>query len=394
MKKENSSTVRGVIGALGRWVLIGTLTGTLLAGCDNSSVIRIGFSGELTGRHADLGVQGRNGVQLAVEDINEAGGVAGRTIELLVRDDKGIPEGARAADGELCNAGVVAIIGHMTSGQSIAALPVMEEERVVLLSPTTSTSELSGLDDYFLRINPVNSLEAHNLARHIYYERGLTSLAVIYDTDNIAYTGSFVDAFAEVYNGEGGQIIHRALFSSASEPDFRPMVQEMLTAGPEALLMVSSALDTALISQQTRLAGWQVPLFASGWSQTGVLLQNGGQAIEGMESIMNYDPNNPSPSFLDFQERYQERFGKEPTFAATQSYEAMLILAAALEKTGGSREGLRETLLQTRNFEGLTGRISLDKYGDVLRTQFLLTVRDGQFVTLTNVEPVEPVPGD
>jgi len=127
-----------------RGMLTGVM-GLLFLGCVQKEPIRVGFVAELTGRQADLGVQERNAAELAVDKINAAGGVAGRPIELVVRDDRGTSEGAQAADRELIAARVVAIIGHATSGQTIAALPVAEQAGMVLISPSSSTPKLSGL---------------------------------------------------------------------------------------------------------------------------------------------------------------------------------------------------------------------------------------------------------
>jgi len=356
----------------------------------------VGFAGELTGKQADLGIHGRDGAQLAVADINAAGGVAGCPLHLLVRDDLGTPLGARAADRELIEAGVVAIIGHMTSAQSMAAIPVIEEAEVVLLSPTTSTPALNNLDDHFFRINPPNSLEAHTMAWNILERRGLSRVAVVYDMDNAAYSNTFWTVFAARYQELGGQVLREVPFSSAEAPDFVSVMADLRgdltnpidkSADAEAVLIIASALDTALMAQQAIRLGWDVPLFATGWAQTEILIQNGGHAVEGMETIVSFDWNSDACAFLEFKARYQERFGRLPTFAAAQSYEAVGVLAAALEKTGGSAEGLRQALLETQDYAGLTGRLSLDKYGDVVRTQFLIAVQNGEFVTLEAIEP-------
>ncbi len=372
------------------WLCITILAVGLSNSCTSRKPIYVGFAGELTGKHSDLGVHGRNGAQLAVDEINEAGGVAGRHIELLVRDDMGTPEGAQDTDRELIDAGVVAIIGHMTSGQTLAALPVTEEAGMVLLSPTTSTPDLSGLDDHFFRVNPDNASEARTLAHQVYEQHNLTHLAVIYDDSNAAYTQTFWTAFAQAYRALGGQVAGETSFSSSEETDFALLIAELQPTGAEALLIIASALDTALIAQQTRINDWQTTLFASGWAQTEALIQNGGQAVEGIKIVMNYDSNSLKPAFLDFQTRYQERFGRPPTFAAAQAYEAVLVLANALEKTNGQAEGLTESLLAIKNLPGLTGNISLDEYGDVIRTQFLITIQDGQFMTLSTIEPATP----
>ncbi len=373
-------------------VILITLLGNVLSlpasgGCTRPGPIKVGFAGELTGTQSDLGVHGRDGALLAIETLNESGGVAGRSLKLLVRDDQGTPEGAQAADRELIDAGIVAIIGHMTSAQSMAALPVIEEAGVVFLSPTTSTTELSGLDDHFFRVTATNAQEAHLLARHTYQRRSLSCVAVIYDDDNAAFSQTLWAGFARAYQALGGQVSNEIRFFSSKEPDFAPLVAQLRASDPQGLFIIASALDTALIVQQVRLGGWQVPLFAGGWAHTEILLQNGGRAVEGIEFVIAHDTNNQSPAFLDFQTRYQARFGRAPTFASAFAYEAVMVLAAALEKTHGQAKGLPQALLKTRDFEGLTGVISMDEYGDVVRTQFLSAVQDGQFVTLDRLEP-------
>jgi branched-chain amino acid transport system substrate-binding protein len=367
--------------------LLSGILGLALVACDQQGPIRVGFAGELSGKQSDLGVPGRDGALLAVETLNDAGGVAGRSLELLVRDDLGTPEGAQAADRALIEAGVVAIIGHMTSGQSMAALPVTEGAGMVLLSPTASTAELSGLDDLFFRVTSTNAQEARLLAQHVYQRRGLSRLAVIYDDDNAAFSQTLWDGFVQTYQALGGQVSGEASFSSSAEPDFAPLVAELRAGDPQGLFIIASALDTALIAQQVQLSGWQVPLFASGWAYTEALPQNGGRAVEGIELTVGHDENSQLPAFLDFRDRYQARFGRPPTFASVHAYDAVMVLAAALEKTNGQVKGLPQALAETRNFKGPTGTVSMDEYGDAIRTRFLLTIREGQFVTLDRLEP-------
>ena len=359
----------------------------LAAGCALRRPIRVGFAGELTGRRAELGVDGRDGARLAVETINAAGGVAGRPIELVVRDDLGTPEGAQQAARELIDEGVVAIVGHMTSAQTVAALPVTEAAGMLLLSPTASTPELGGRDDLFFRINPTNLLAAHLLARHIFQEREVSRVALIFDTDNDAYSSFYRDAFAAEFEDAGGLVVGEASFSSADDPDFAPYLAQLRAAEPEGLLIIASPFDTALIAQRARIEGWTLPLFSSGWAETETLLRNGGTAVEGIEIVMNYDDNSQTLAFLDFANRYQERFGRLPTFAAAQAYEAIGVLAEGLERTGGSAEDLPQALLSIGAFEGLSGTIYMDPFGDVVRTLFLITVRDGAFVTVESIEP-------
>jgi branched-chain amino acid transport system substrate-binding protein len=348
--------------------------------CAHKEPILVGFSGQLTGPYADMGVSGRDGVQLAIDKINAAGGIAGRPVKLLVRDDLGTSEGARAADQELIDAGVVAIIGHMTSGQTVAALPVAEEASVVLLSPTTSTPALTGQVDHFFRVIADSSTEARFLARHVAQGAGLERVAAIYDEANAAYAQPYLDAFRDELQKSGGQMVGVVSYSSGETPDFGPLVSQFRAADPQGLLIITSAYDAALIAQQPRLLGWQIYLFGSGWGMSAPLIEHGGKSVEGMEFVINYDSNSQAPAFMEFQEYYRAQFKQEPNFMAGHAYEAMFVLAAALEKTHGQAEGLAQALPGTR-VQGLIETVSLDQYGDGVRTHFLITVQNRKFVT-------------
>lgn len=358
----------------------------LESGCGTQDQILIGFSGQLSGAYADLGIKGRDGVLLAVENINAKGGINGRKLKLIVQDDKGTPDGAKTADMALVKAGVVAIIGHMTSGLTMAALPVLSETDTVMVSPTTSTVELTGLDDNFFRMAVTCATEARFLTRHMRENRGLSRPAVIRDQDNAAYTNAYWDAFSREFTDTGGRVIGDWRFSSGRKPDFSRILKEIKTGAPDALLIIASPLDTALLAQKIRAADPVIPLFSSGWGQTDALLQNGGHAVEGIEIVIYFNSNSQNPQFIEFRNRYASKFGRDPTFAGGTGYEAMMVLAEALGRTSGSKKGLKTALQKIKNFEGLVGSISMDKYGDVIRTHFLHTVKNGKFVTKAAIE--------
>ncbi|OQX16131.1 MAG: hypothetical protein BWK76_11970 [Desulfobulbaceae bacterium A2] len=373
------------------WIVL--LTGVSICGlvdCVGTEPVRVGFVAQLTGVQAELGVQERNGVQMAVEEINASGGIAGRSIDLVVRDDLGTPEGAQAADRELMQAGVVAIIGHATSGQTIAGLAVTNPARVVMLSPTASTPELNGRDDFFFRITYSLADRAQALALHIYQRRNLTRVAVIYDTDNTAYSRTYLEEFAGKYQSLGGSLAVQADFSSRAQPDFASLVARLHAADSDGLLIIASDVDTAMIAQQARLRGWLVPLFSTAWAQTEALVTNGGKAVEGLEIEIAYPLDAQTPVCLDFKTRYQDRFGWTPSFSAALGYEAAHVLAAALNKTAGKADGLAQALVSIKNFKGLIDTFSIDRYGDVVRPFHLGTIRDGKYVDLEALKPTQP----
>jgi branched-chain amino acid transport system substrate-binding protein len=359
----------------------------VLGGCIRHEPIRVGFSAELTGRQAELGVQERNGAQMAIDKVNATGGIAGRRIELIVRDDLGTSDGAKTADQELIDEGVVAIIGHATTAQTLAGLPVATAARVVMLSPTASSTELRGKSEYFFRAVPAADTRAKNFARHVYEARKIGRLSVVFDSINAAYVQSFWQAFSNEYQSLGGKIVGAETFTSSEQNDFEPILSRLRSVDPDGLLIIAADNDTALISQRARIIGWRVPLFTSAWAQTQVLLHNGGKAVEGMVLDMAHPVNIQSPAFLDFKTRYRERYGHTPSFGAAFGYETALILAAALQQTRGKTDGLRRALSEIRDFQGLVDTFSMGKSGDALRPSSFGEIRNGTFVDIEDSLP-------
>jgi branched-chain amino acid transport system substrate-binding protein len=181
------------------------LLAVVLVGCLSRPPIKIGVAVELTGRRGELGVAARDGAQLAVEQINERGGVNGRPIELIVRDDGGDPDTARRVDADLVAQGVVAIVGHVTSAQTAAAFEQMNEAEVVLISPTSSSTQFSAQADYFFRVMPSNDLMGKALAVHMYINRGVRQIVGVYDLSNRAFTETYWESIRAEFERLGGE---------------------------------------------------------------------------------------------------------------------------------------------------------------------------------------------
>lgn len=360
------------------WILIG-LVMTGIFGCQNKKPIRIGVSFELTGKNGNLGVQARNGIELAVETLNAAGGIQGRPLQLVIRDDQGIPAQAKTADMELLKEGVVAIIGHITSAQTLAAYSVTEQAGIVLISPTASSPELSGKQDHFFRVVAPNPKEGAVLAAYCFERQRYQRLAVMYDTDNAAFTRSLMDAFSKNAAVLNGHIVGEIGFSSSASPDFSALLADVQALQPDALLLLASPVDTALIAQQRQIRNWAIPVVATAWAQSSELLHKGGEAADGIVIPLAYDPNSTSPAYQDFKIRYQRRFGDAPTLYAGNGYDIVLILAAALSKTGGRAGNLAKALTEMDAVQGVAGLVKFDKYGEITRDWFLLEVKDGEF---------------
>ncbi len=349
------------------------------AGCCKVEPLKLGFVSGLTGRFSDLGTAGRNGAHLAVEEANQSGGLNGRRIELITRDDKQDPAAAVQADRELIAAGVAAIIGHMTSSMTLAALSLINEQQVLMISPTTSTEELAGIDDYFFRVLATNKTETDSLAGHAFQTHGLREVAAMFDLANSGYTESFFNNFRDEFEKLGGTIIFSKGFTAGKDLSFSALAAEIFAAEVEGMLIIAGALDTAMICQQLRKRNFKGIIIPCGWAMTPELISNGGSAVEDLLFSQQFDQNSTAPDYLRFKSDYRSRFGNEPNFASVYAYDAVRVILEALS-IDSNPDNLKRTIIAKGTFTGLQRDFQIDRYGDAHSQRLLLTIRDGQFV--------------
>lgn len=357
-----------------------------LSACAANQPILIGFSAQLTGRQGELGVASRNGAELAVEEINANGGIGGRQIKLIIVDDKGEAETARQVDADLVKQGVVAIIGHPTSEQTAAVFDQMNQAGVVMLSSTSSSSKFTGQDDFFFRVIPSNDFMGKAMGQHIFAQENIRKIAGVYDLNNQAFTETLWHTIQGEFQRLGGDARLEYPFKSG-EVDLKSFAQEIIAEKPDAIVFMAAAVDVALMSQYVRQNGYEGRLFSSPWGHTKELIEKGGQAVNGIEIVAVYNPSHPSTAYAQFSEAFEARYGRAPTLGASHSYEAVYVLARALEQTDGKAEGLPAALKTINNFPGLQGNITIDPYGDVLRELYIVRVENGQFNIIETMKP-------
>ena len=293
-----------------------------------------------------------------------------------------LTEGAKTAENKLIDAGVVAIVGHLTSGQTAAGYQVATERKTVLISATSSTATLTGIDDLFFCTTPSTYYLGSEFARYIFLERGITSMAIILDADNYAYSSSLADAFTVSFTDLGGVISTRISYSGNTITDFIPYVYGLRLSNPHAVLIIASPPDAGIIAQQIRLQKWAIPLFSAPWARGEELLRNGGSAVEGLELIIAYDSDSSNARLDAFTSHFFDRYTREPAFTAVYGYEVIQVLASALEKTNGQAAGLADALSNLSGVETLTATMVLNEYGDTSQPLFIQKVRDGKYTTV------------
>lgn len=352
----------------------------LLTACGKPEPLRVGLLAGLSGSVADLGESGRAGAQLAVEEINQAGGVRGRPLELRTRDDAQDPATARSAVAALAGEGVVAIVGPMTSSMAQAVLPATTEAGLVLLSPTASASSLARQDDALLMLQSTTRYNARQAADY-HARRGLRRVAALYDTRNRVYTQDWITGYREASVARGVRLVQAVPFTSGQEDSYLQAVRQLRSGEIDGLMFVANAVDTVRLLLLARQNGLRQPALGDTWSATEQLLELGGQAVEGMSSIQLFNRELDTPRYQGFLRAYRARFSTEPGFASVAAYDAVQALAQALRQQEDG-ETLKQALLKAGPYEGLQERWNFDAYGDVQRQTFVTIVRAGRFVVV------------
>ncbi|MDD3313308.1 ABC transporter substrate-binding protein [Pseudodesulfovibrio sp.] len=362
-------------------ILLAALLASLSA-CSDSSPIVIGFSGQLTGKLASLGVPARNGAQLAIEIINRQGGVNGRSLQLLARDDGNTPEKALMVDRELVGAGAVAVIGHITGSQTKAVFPYFEENGIVLIAPLDGPPELTGKKDQFFQISSDQNVQAGELANYANMALNIKTVVIVTETDYADYTLPLAKTFARNFNQVGGKVLTSVTYSTKSSMDWETVIQRLIVLQPQAVLLFCPAYDAVSLIQTLNTNRLDMQVFIGSWPYSEILLRWGGPAVEGVVLALDYAEDNPNPEFIKFREAYRHRFGENPNHAAGFGYEAVLALAAALQTTKGRAEGLADALSNGRSVPGVVSKFTFNEYGDAKRNMFIITVLDGKFSTI------------
>ncbi|MCP4749771.1 MAG: amino acid ABC transporter substrate-binding protein [Proteobacteria bacterium] len=362
------------------FVIVAVVTLVLrLSPISETGPIKLGFVGNLTGTFSDWGIAGRDGLLLGIEEANEAGGINGRKIEVLVRDDRQDPERAARMVKELADEGVVAVVGPTISSTALKAAPVSYSRQMLLIATTATTTRLSGVDDFFLRVtSPADHLTI-GLAEYLYEKEGWRKVVATYCTKNRAYCADAYKIFKNRFEELGGLVDLAPL--PASEGDYAKIARHVAKVSPDGFYMVGSVTETAAISQRIRKTGVKVGLACQGAGRLDELLQHGGASVEGLVTVKHFFDDARDDRFNEFKELCNERFGGKSGYPISFGYSAATMITEALRKSDRMTPvELKSTILRIRKFKSPIGDYTIDKYGDSSRPVYALKVKNGRFV--------------
>jgi len=335
--------------------------------------IQIGFFGDLTGPTFNFGLSAKNGVLMAADEINQAGGINGHNLDIVIEDDKGSPEEAAQVTGKLIDRyKVIAIIGAGASGNSLAAAPKAQSAHVPLIAPSSTNPAVTQAGDYIFRACFIDAFQGEVMAKFAANTLKAKKAAIMLDF-NSPYSRGLTEFFEFSFAKLDGHIVAKQSYSQG-DANYRGQLSLIKAANPDVIYIPGYYGDVAIIARQARQLGLTVPLLgADGWDAP-ELWELGGDALNGSYISNHYSADDPS-------ETIQKFVHLTPDAHAALAYDALRFLAEAIQRAG-TTEGpkLRHALAETKNFAGVTGIISMDRDRNAVKPAVILKLQDAGYV--------------
>jgi branched-chain amino acid transport system substrate-binding protein len=380
-------------------VILAVLAGAaVLAGCSKTgdggaapaeATIKVGEFASLTGKEATFGQSSHKGTLLAIEELNAAGGLLGKRVELITEDNRSTPgESATIAKKLITRDKVVALLGEVASGRSLEAAPIAQSNQVPMISPSSTNPKVTQTGDFIFRACFTDPFQGKLLAEFANRSLGARRVAIFSDV-SAPYSVGLAQFFRDSFIANGGEVVSEQKYTGGDK-DFKAQLTAIKSLKPDAIMVPGYYTDVGLIVAQARQLGITVPLFGGdGWEAPELLQIAGAEALEGTFYSTHFSPENSDPLAQKFVAAYKARYdGETPDAMAALGHDTVLMLADAVRRSG-SLEGpkLREALATTRDLPGATGLTTLDENRDAKKAAVIITVKDGRFQFVETIAP-------
>ena len=353
-----------------------------MSGCGNkkpaNGAVSIGAILPLTGEAAKYGASSKNGIDLAVDEINKAGGVRGSKLSVIFEDDQGVPAKGVSGFQKLATVDKVpAVIGAMASSETLAIAPMANKSRVVLLSPMSSNPSITKSGDYVFR-NCISDLtEGSEMAKYASGKLHVKKAAILYINND--YGVGLRDVFRKNLVKLGGQVVASEGFAQAAT-DFRSQLAKIKALNPDAVYVVGYNEMIQIFKQAKQLGLRTQFLSTIMLNDPGLVKQTGGASDGAILTAWAYDPQSKDRAMQSFVSAFKNRYGAEPDVFAAQAYDAAKLIAKAISDSGAGAEDIKKGLYGIKNYPGASGTTSFDSNGDVSKPLRFLRVSNGTFI--------------
>jgi len=348
--------------------------------------IPVGQFGSLTGAQATFGQSTDNGVHLALDEINSSGGVLGQPLRLITKDNQSKPGETSTAVRELITRNkVVALIGEVASGRSLEAAPIAQRSGIPMISPASTNEKVTEAGDHIFRvcfIDPFQGTVCAKFARKL----GAKKAAVITDVSK-DYSLGLAKSFKEEFEKEGGVITGQQSYSGGDK-DFSAQLTAVKADNPDVIFLPAYYTEAPLIIRQARQLGITVPFVGGdGWDSP-ELVSVGGPAVEGCYFSNHFSNQSTDPKVVEFVKGYRAKYNTDPDAMVALGYDSLKLLADAMRRAGTTDPAkVTAAIAATKDFDGVTGKITLDEHRNPNKPAVILQVKDGKFAYVETVSP-------
>lgn len=381
--------------------MLGTLAGCGGAGnggdtggkSANGDVIPVGINVELSGNVASYGSNARDGALLALEEVNKNGGVLGKQLKEVVRDNKSITDESLNVSAALVGENIVAQIGPLTSGNVQASSSVMMENAIPLIAPAATATNVTVDDksgktmDYIFRVCFIDPFQGTLMANFAAKDLGAKT-AAIYKDSSSDYAKGLAQYFRKTFEEQGGKIVMEEGFVK-SDRDFRATLTKIKAKNADFIYVPGYYEEVAPLIKQAREMGITVAIGGGdGWDSPDMVKVAGDQSLNNCFFTNHYSSQDKDPKVVKFVESFKAKYNKEPDAFAALGYDSMMLLAQAIKDAGEANpEKIKDAIANTKDFQGITGTMSIDKQHNPVKAGVIIEFKDGAQTMKTRIEP-------
>ncbi len=376
------------------WILLFCSAALVVASCTkkeaettNPNEILVGHFASLHGDTANFGISSDNGVKMAMDEINAAGGVNGKKITVITEDTLSRQEDTQAVVTKLITQkNVTALIGEVASSLSLVAADVAMRNRTPMISPASTNPAVTKKGKYIFRICFIDPFQGQVMAKFAREKLHAKTAAILRDVQQ-QYSVGLADFFQKSFEAMGGKIIIDTSYQS-KDVDFKGQLTDIKGKKPDVIFVPGYYNEVGLIARQARELGIKQPLLGGDGWESEALFKIAGKAIDGSYYSNHFAPDTKDPHAQKFLKGYKARYGVAADAMAALGYDALYVLADAMKRAKSlAKDDIRDAIQNTKDFPGITGRITINEERNAVKPAVVLRTENNAAKFFTSVEP-------
>jgi branched-chain amino acid transport system substrate-binding protein len=360
-----------------------------LAACTkkNPNEITVGEFGSMTGAEATFGQSTDEGIRLATDEVNAAGGIKGKKIKLVTMDDLGKAEDAASVVTRLIEQEkAVAILGEVASSRTLAAAPIAQSKKIPLITPSSTNPKVTEVGDFIFRTCFIDPFQGTVMARFAYENSKLKKVAILRDVKS-DYSVGLADFFIQKFKELGGEIVADASYQSG-DVDFKAQLTNLKGSAPEGIFIPGYYTEVGLISRQARELGLKAKLMGGdGWDSP-KLSEIGGVDVNGGVFSNHYSNETKDPVAVDFMAKFKAKYNRLPDGLSAAGYDAAKILYEAMAAAPDTKpQSIRDQIAKIKDHMGVTGKITINELRNATKSAVVVEVQGSTNKYITTINP-------